>query len=718
MRSNFLFGDPEVMRAVKSNDSVAALATLAGVDGARRVLKRAVPATTAAAYFLLFCAAFFVAYLYAMSFHHKSASPFWAPDAILLSALLFAPRRRWWLFLLAPLPIRLLVAVPDNTTLWFLLSVYLNDSMKALVSAAILKRLSGGTPRLASMQELIQFLAVAVIGTPMLSASFGALTRLALNNNFWDAWTRWFLGDALANLIITPMIIYWSAGSLRAMWSASRERRVEGALLLAALGVVGFKALSGDGGSSQSPVLIYFPFPLLLYAAVRFGPAGVSSALCMVAAFATWNAEHGRGPFSTETPGGDILSLQLFLCVTSIPLLCVAVLLRERQRVAASLREATAQLARTESFSLVMVTRIGLDGRWLKVPPTLCNLLGYSEEELLAGYVKDVTRPDDFEAEWRQCVRLISGEIKSFALEKRFVHKNGDPVWTYLNCSIVTDEDGRPLHFLNYIKDITERHLAEETIRKLNFELELRVTQRTAALNTKSRELETFAYSVAHDLKAPLRGIEGYSRLLLEDYAEKIDEDGREFLKAIRASSEQMNQLIEDLLAYSRVERRELNPSRLELAPLVESLVAQKKHEAGRDIEFVLSLKCGTVRADPDALTQALRNYLDNAVKFTSGAATPRIEVGAQDNERGCRLWVRDNGIGFDMKYHNEIFEIFRRLHHNEDYVGTGVGLAIVRKAMERIGGTAWAESEPGKGATFYLELLKQSDGEQSWPTP
>ena len=255
---------------------------------------------------------------------------------------------------------------------------------------------------------------------------------------------------------------------------------------------------------------------------------------------------------------------------------------------------------------------------------------------------------------------------------------------------------------------VIERKRAADALNLLNAELEQRVAQRTADLHIKSRELETFAYSVAHDLKAPLRGIEGYSRLLVEDHADKFDDEARYFLENINASSEEMSRLIEDLLAYSRIESREIKPDRLDLGPFVTALVEQKKHEeTGRSIEFVVNVNGGKVVADHTGLTLALRNYLDNAIKFTRHTAAPRIEVGALEDEGICRVWVRDNGVGFDMKYHDQIFEIFRRLHYDEDYRGTGVGLAIVRKAMERMGGRAWAESETGRGATFYLEIPK-----------
>jgi signal transduction histidine kinase len=255
------------------------------------------------------------------------------------------------------------------------------------------------------------------------------------------------------------------------------------------------------------------------------------------------------------------------------------------------------------------------------------------------------------------------------------------------------------------------RQRARELLAQLNAELEQRIAVRTAALDAKTRELEAFTYSVAHDLKAPLRGIDGYSRLLLEDHKDELNDEGRSFLNTIQASAVEMNQLIQDLLDYSRLERRELNANRLELQPLVRAVVEQKQHEiVDREIDFQINVEDGYVMADANGLSQALKNYIDNAVKFTRDVPGPFVEVGSRETPGGCLLWVRDNGIGFDMKYHDRIFNIFQRLNHSEDYPGTGIGLAIVRKAMERLGGRAWAESEPGRGATFYLEI-PQADG-------
>ena len=247
---------------------------------------------------------------------------------------------------------------------------------------------------------------------------------------------------------------------------------------------------------------------------------------------------------------------------------------------------------------------------------------------------------------------------------------------------------------------------AENEIRQLNAELEQRVDERTAQLAAANKELETFTYSVSHDLKAPLRGIDGYSRLLLEDHLEQLDDEGRLFLGNVRHGVDQMSQLIEDLLAYSRMERRDLHGIALDLALQVAAVLHERADEiAAKGVQIQLALDACTAQADPDGFAMVLRNLIDNALKFTRDSHPPMLLISGTLTDKTVTLAIKDNGIGFDMKFQDRIFEIFQRLQRAEDYPGTGVGLAIVRKAMQRMGGRVWAESALGKGATFYLEL-------------
>ena len=236
--------------------------------------------------------------------------------------------------------------------------------------------------------------------------------------------------------------------------------------------------------------------------------------------------------------------------------------------------------------------------------------------------------------------------------------------------------------------------------------LEQQVAERTAALAEVNRGMDAFVYTVSHDLKAPLRGIDGYSRLLLEDHASSLNEEGRVFLANVRQGVLQMGELIDDLLAYSRAERRPLQSDPVDVAAVIRAVSSERQEEiSARGVTLHVDLPTCIIPADADGLLLALRNLLDNALKFTAAVPAPQIDIRGRCHGEMCLLTVRDNGVGFDMKYHDRIFEIFQRLHRVEEYPGTGIGLAIVRKAVERMGGRVWAESAPGQGATFYLEL-------------
>jgi signal transduction histidine kinase len=245
-----------------------------------------------------------------------------------------------------------------------------------------------------------------------------------------------------------------------------------------------------------------------------------------------------------------------------------------------------------------------------------------------------------------------------------------------------------------------------DEVRAYNQELEQRVQERTADLEAKNKELETFTYSVSHDLKAPLRGIDGYSRLLLEDHASRLDPEGLAFLQTIRRATTQMNQLIEDLLSYSRLERRNLTEATVDLKNLVDQIIRERKLDIeSKNIHVKVDVPPQFVKIDGKALEQALRNVMDNAIKFASPDRVPEILIQLLSEDGKYILKVQDNGIGFDMKYHDKIFDIFQRLHLSETYPGTGIGLALVKKAMQRLGGTSWATSELDQGSTFYLEF-------------
>jgi len=236
-------------------------------------------------------------------------------------------------------------------------------------------------------------------------------------------------------------------------------------------------------------------------------------------------------------------------------------------------------------------------------------------------------------------------------------------------------------------------------------ELESSVLQRTAELEATNKELESFSYSVSHDLRAPLRAVDGYARMLEEDYGARLDDEGRRLIGVVRGASARMGTLIDDLLAFSRLGRKELACRPVDMMALVREVLAETEHARAR-IDLARLPPAG---ADPGLLKQVWNNLIGNAVKYSGKSPAPRIEIGGREADGENIYWVRDNGVGFDMRYADKLFGVFQRLHRAEEFPGTGVGLAIVQRVVVRHGGRVWAESAPGEGACFHFSLPREA---------
>ena len=310
----------------------------------------------------------------------------------------------------------------------------------------------------------------------------------------------------------------------------------------------------------------------------------------------------------------------------------------------------------------------------------------------------------------RQKLLAVIQDQGRFDLEFQIRRRlDGQERWVSGQGSVECDFHGQTSRLVGTMLDITERKALEAEIRSLNQDLEKRVKDRTTLLEAANQELEAFSYSVSHDLRAPLRSIDGFSQVLLEDYQNQLDETGRHYLARIRQGTQRMGLLIDDLLKLSRTNRSELTVSDCDLSRLSSRVAGDLAHlnpERGGVVSIQLGMM---VQADPRLMQVVLENLLGNAWKFTSRCQEPRIEVGesvSPDRERV--FFIRDNGAGFDMAHAGKLFNAFQRLHSTSDFEGTGIGLAIVQRIIHRHGGRIWAEAVAGKGATFFFTLAEQ----------
>ncbi len=374
----------------------------------------------------------------------------------------------------------------------------------------------------------------------------------------------------------------------------------------------------------------------------------------------------------------------------------------ERQRAEATLRRSEEKFLRIFQSSPIPIALLNMDGRIREVNDAGCQLWDTAAKDMIGRTSLELgfwPAPEERER-WRE--RLMR-DGRALDQELRVLRPGGQPRWLQVSSEIISLSDGPVV--LGFLVDVTERKRSEEALARINDELELRVRQRTAELTSANRELETFAYSVSHDLRAPLRSIDGFSQILLTDYHAQLDAEGQSHLQRVRRAAQRMGAVIDDLLQLSRVTRQEMRRQAVDLSQMASEILEDLQNATPeRRVVGTVQAGCST-QGDAVLLRILLENLLGNAWKYTTHAGEARIEFGCDHKPEACSWYVRDNGVGFDMAHAQRLFRPFERLHHVHEFEGTGIGLASAARIVHRHGGKIAAKALPGAGATFHFTL-------------
>lgn len=374
-------------------------------------------------------------------------------------------------------------------------------------------------------------------------------------------------------------------------------------------------------------------------------------------------------------------------------LYCVAKDITERKRAEAALREAEERFRSAFDNAPIGIALTGTDGRFIQANRALAQIVDRSVDELAGMEVREVTHPEDSAADTEAMRSMVAGETKTFRRAKRYLRPDGTPTWVDLSVVLVRDADDQPAYFISQMLDINVRREAEAELERRNAELQ-----------RSNSELEQFAYVASHDLSEPLRMVSGFVQLLQTRYEGRLDADADEFIGFTVDGVNRMQELINDLLAYSRVGRSEREDTPVDCNVVLETTyraLASMIDSTGADIE---AEPLPIVHGERRELVQLMQNLLSNALKF-GDPEMPRVHIGARRDGAFWHLHVADNGIGIEPHHADRIFKMFQRLHGHDEYPGTGIGLAICKKIVDRGGGRIWVEPNADGGSAFHFTL-------------
>jgi PAS domain S-box-containing protein len=618
------------------------------------------------------------------------ASLVWPPTGIALAALLLFGYRLWPAVALAAF----LVNWQQGAPLTAAAGIAMGNTLEAVLGVFFL-RCVGFEPALNRVKDVLMLAFLGAGLSTLFSATVGVasleLSGVVPVSGVRSTWFAWWIGDMLGNLIIAPLLLTWHE------WFRDRKnpaRSAEASLLLLATAVLTF-GLFGHifGTNAKNYPLSYIIFPPLIWAALRFGPVGAVTTVFLSSAVAIWGTMRGIGPFAMGSVRESLMFLQIFLGVAAVTTMILASAVAERRCSEAALHEVQRFQSTLISNLPGFVYRCLNDKDWTMVylSEGVRPLTGHSPGALLQNrsfsFGKDIIVPEDQDRIWNEVQAALS-EKKPYQLVYRIRTKDGMLKWVWeRGRGIFEGGSGRLAALEGFITDITPQKEAEEELKRSN------------------KELEQFAYITSHDLRDPLQKIIGFGDLLKVHCAEGLGERGRDYIERMQHATMRMNRLIEDILTFSRAATAVEELDSVDLQGVVQEALSNLELQIVESKAKISVGKLPSVHADRVQMVQLFQNLFSNALKFRKKEDPPRVSIEGRLTDATAEISVSDNGVGFDEKFADRIFKPFERLHARGEYGGSGIGLAICHKIVERHHGRITASSTPGRGAVFTVAL-------------
>lgn len=639
-----------------------------------------------------------------LAYKNTNATPIWPPSGIALAAFLLFGYRVWPGILISAFTVNLIVFLTNNATdtpTAILVSslISIGNTSEALLGFYLLKKSVENISGLEKIKNVFQFTVIVLIMC-MASSIIGTTTVCLAGIASWaqypTVWLIWWFGDVSGTLIIAPLLLSLAI-YFNAKWKWDKKTAEASVLYLITL-IISILVF-GNWLPANSPfVKAYIVLPLLLWAAIRFELLEVVTAIAISSVVAVFGTANGYGPFISGSQTESLLSLQLYISIVSICILTLRAAINENKKALEALKFSENFLnSIIENIPNMIFVKEANELKFVRFNKAGEELLGYSKEELIGKNDYDFFPKNEADF-FTEKDKKVFDTGKLLEIEEESIHTKYKGVRILETKKIpILDSFGNPIYLLGISSDITDR-------KKIEAELE----KKTKELARSNTELEQFAYVASHDLQEPLRTVATYLQLLEKRYKDKLDPDAKDFIAYAIGGSNRMRALIHSILEYSRINR--IKPFEdINMNLLLEEVLENLRVSIKENNVIIKINELPETYGDHVLINQLFQNLVENAIKFRK-TINPEIVVSGKKEEKQYLFSVKDNGIGIKKESKNKIFDIFQRLNSREEYSGTGIGLAICKKIVERHGGEIWVESEIGKGSTFYFTIKEKNE--------